>query len=178
MHPDHIGGLLGGDGAAFPNAEVSVHAAELAFWTDAAIRAQVPPEVAPFFTLAEAVAGAYAGRVRTFETGGAVMPGIATLHLPGHTPGHSGFRISGGDQSLLVWGDAVLAPELQLARPDVASGFDLDRPASVATRGRILDVAARERLRVAGMHLAFPGIGHVAAEGGGYRFVAEPREAF
>ena len=43
-----------------------------------------------------------------------------------------------------------------------------------ASRRRIFDLAATERLLVTGMHLHYPGFGHVAKDGGAYRFVPEP----
>lgn len=78
-----------------------------------------------------------------------MLPGIVSRHLSGHTPGHSGFRVKAAEQSLLVWGEAVLAAPF---------GFDVD--AAAATREALLDEVARERSRVAGMHLDFPGVGH------------------
>jgi hypothetical protein len=51
---------------------------------------------------------------------------------------------------------------------------DVDPPAAEASRRRIFDRAAADRLLVTGMHLHFPGFGHVAKDGGSYRFVPEP----
>ena len=45
---------------------------------------------------------------------------------------------------------------------------------AVATRRRMLDMAATERLLVTGMHLHFPGFGHVGREGATYRYYPEP----
>ncbi len=40
LHPDHVGGLVDGEGrAVFPNAELVVHEAEPRFWGDAAVLA-------------------------------------------------------------------------------------------------------------------------------------------
>jgi hypothetical protein len=40
-----------------------------------------------------------------------------------------------------------------------------------ATRAKIFDQVSADRLRVAGMHLLFPGVGHVVKEANAYEFV-------
>jgi glyoxylase-like metal-dependent hydrolase (beta-lactamase superfamily II) len=46
-----------------------------------------------------------------------IIPGVTTLALPGHTPGHSGFLFQFGDESFIAAGDFAHDPLLQLARP-------------------------------------------------------------
>ena len=53
----------------------------------------------------------------------------------------------------------------------MAIEYDNDPKAAVATRKAIFAKAAREKLLVAGMHLPFPGIGHVRKEASGYSWV-------
>jgi hypothetical protein len=53
----------------------------------------------------------------------------------------------------------------------VAIEFDVDSKAAVATRKKIFARAASEKLLVGGMHLPFPGIGHVRKEAKGYAWV-------
>jgi len=61
---------------------------------------------------------------------------------------------------------------VQFAKPEVAIEFDSDPKQAVVARKRIFAQAAREKLMVAGMHLPFPGIGHVRREAkGGYAWV-------
>jgi len=50
---------------------------------------------------------------------------------------------------------------------------DTDPSAAAVTRRRIFDRVASERLLVTGMHLHFPGFGHVARAGQTYAFVPE-----
>ncbi len=53
LHPDHIGGLTSADGKPlFTNATMLLHQAEVAFWTDDAIRGKAPDEVKAFFDVA------------------------------------------------------------------------------------------------------------------------------
>jgi len=167
-HPDHVGGLTDPDGkAAFPNAELVVAEKELAFWRDDAIMASVPEDSKGYFTGARAAFAAYAGRTRTV-TEGEAAPGIVAIAEYGHTPGHTGYLISSGGQSLLIWGDIVHIPGVQFARPEAGMVFDVDGGGAVSTRARIFDMAASEKLLVAGMHLDFPCFGHVERRGTGY----------
>jgi glyoxylase-like metal-dependent hydrolase (beta-lactamase superfamily II) len=172
MHPDHANGLLtAGGAAAFPNAEVVVAEPEIAFWSDDAMLARAPADAKPFFEGARAAVKPYAGRLRRFSRDGEVVPGIVAVAAPGHTPGHTIYRIVSGDAALLVWGDLVHAAALQLPRPEIAPSFDVDAARGIESRRRVLDEVSNNRIMVAGMHLGFPGIGHIMRESQGYRLV-------
>jgi glyoxylase-like metal-dependent hydrolase (beta-lactamase superfamily II) len=171
LHPDHVNGLLTPDGtAAFPNARVMVHAADAGLFLDAAIAENVPDAAKPVFAMARAAIAPYADRFTTFE-GGEPAPGITVVPLPGHSPGHSGFRIADGGQSLLIWGDVAHVPDLQSRRPDIGMVFDADPQQATRTRLAAFAEAAASRELVAGMHLLFPGFAHVAKDGDAYRLV-------
>jgi glyoxylase-like metal-dependent hydrolase (beta-lactamase superfamily II) len=174
LHPDHVGGLVDGAGAAvFPNAELVVHQADHRFWGDDATLAQATTDQdRGFVQLARATIAAYSDRTRLL-TSGEALPGISILPEPGHTPGHSGWLISSGDETLLIWGDIVHMPGIQFARPDAGMGFDVDGAAAIASRKRVFDMTAVDRLMVAGMHLDFPSFGHVVRAGGGYDFIPD-----
>jgi len=172
MHIDHISGLVDGAGKpVFPAAEVVAHEDEAKFWLGE------PPPGAPeglveAFAIAKRGVGPYRERLRTVK-GGEVAPGITLHPAPGHTPGHSGYRVDSGRESLLIWGDIVHMPGVQFANPTAGMAFDADAAQAEATRRRIFAMAASERLRIAGMHLDFPACGHVARSGSGYAFIPE-----
>lgn len=169
LHPDHIGGLIRDGAATFPNAALHVGVADITFWTSAEMKAAAPADFAPFFDLAAAVLAAYGERVQPITGEGEVIAGIEGMALPGHTLGHTGYLIHGAEP-LLVWGDVVHVGAFQFAKPAVTIGFDTDPALAATTRAVVFDMAATDRLRVAGMHLAFPGIGHLERAGEGYRF--------
>lgn len=173
MHPDHANGLIDPAGAAvFGKAELAVAEAEYGFWTDDGILSRAPAEVHPFFAMARAAVKPYAGdRLTRFGKEAEIAPGIRVLAAPGHTPGHSMIEVTSGDDRLLIWGDIVHAAALQFAKPDWAINFDVDQQAAIASRKRVLDRVAVDRVLIAGAHLAFPGIGHVGRVGDGYEFV-------
>jgi glyoxylase-like metal-dependent hydrolase (beta-lactamase superfamily II) len=166
LHGDHAGGLLGAEGqAAFPNAEIVLHAAEAAFWLQDATAADQQS-----VDFARAAVAPYRDRMRRVEEG-KVMDGIAAVFLPGHTPGHSGYRIGEGEDAVLIWGDLVNQPAIQPAYPEAGFFSDADAALAVRTRRDTLAKAAEENLLVAGMHIEFPGFARVVREGAGFRLV-------
>ncbi len=176
MHPDHSAGLtdMVTGQANYPNAELVVHENEPRFWfDDAAMSKATEREKTLMFQQAREQCAPYRDRMRTF-TSGVVLPSITAVPCHGHTPGHCGFLIESDGQSLLIWGDTVHMPEVQVPRPEVTMVVDVDPEMAQASRRRIFDMAAQERLLVTGMHLHFPGFGHVARSGGNYQFVSEP----
>ncbi|TGD92394.1 MBL fold metallo-hydrolase [Methylobacterium nonmethylotrophicum] len=163
LHSDHIGGLTGSDGGAlFPNAEVVIPEAEAAYWL--ADGAEI--------CRGHALVAAYGDRVRRAGEG-EVLPGIEAILAPGHTPGHTAYRVQSGDKSLLIWGDLMHLPAIQFARPEAYLSFDVDGAMAAATRKRILDQVASDRSLVAGMHLEFPALGSVRRDGAGFAWVPE-----
>ncbi|MGU3539068.1 MBL fold metallo-hydrolase [Methylobacterium sp. A54F] len=173
LHPDHVGGLIDAAGTArYPNAEIVLHADEAAHWLGADALSRAPEEARSYFENAQKAVGPYADRTRIHD-GGEVLPGIEAVHLPGHTPGHTGFRITSGDKSLFSWTDVVHLPAIQFKQPEAGMAFDVDVEQARSTRKRVLDMAAGERTFIAGNHLEFPALGYVVRDGAGYSFVPE-----
>jgi glyoxylase-like metal-dependent hydrolase (beta-lactamase superfamily II) len=174
MHPDHAGGLLTPDKKVlFPNATVHVDAAEYAFWTSAEMAARAPDDFKPLFEIARIAIKPYAdaGKVTMYRDGAELIPGIATMAAVGHTVGHTMIRVSSAGKELLLWGDIVHNAALQFAEPDRAFAGDTDQATAIASRKRVLDMVAKDRLMIAGAHLPFPGLGHVAKASTGYAYV-------
>jgi len=100
-----------------------------------------------------------------------VVAGVTAMAAPGHTPGHTMYRINSDNQSLLIWGDIVHCASLQFPHPDWAIAFDTDQDLAIATRAKVFDMTSTDKLTVAGAHLPFPGIGHVVKSSTGYGYV-------
>jgi len=173
LHLDHSAGLINRDGTArFPNAQVVVHAAEIEYWLGGDITA--PDAADPPWSAAVTRQGAsaalapYRDRLLTFDSEQTVGPGIVAVPLTGHTPGHSGYRVGSGDDSILVVGDIVHVPAVQGPRPDACVVFDVDVHAAAAARQRLFIEAARVGFRIAGAHTEFPGVSLVHRVGDGY----------
>ena len=123
-HPDHIGGLLDANGAPrYRHARLYLHPLEAEYWQDDAMLNRANARGQRNFTLARRALDAYSRSLGFLDEREAVA-GIRPLWLPGHTPGHSGFRIDAAAQSLLIWGDIVHFPHIQTARPAAAVAFD------------------------------------------------------
>ena len=162
LHSDHSLGLVDEQGrAVFPKAELFIHEVEAAFWLDRALQPTIPSASSRNSNRQRAVTAPYRDRIRRIKDG-EVLPGITAMLRPGHTPGHTNWLIQSGGERLLIWGDIVHLAAVQLARPEARLIFDVDSDLAAATRARVLDWAAKERLTVAGAHLAFPGFGRVA----------------
>lgn len=163
-HPDHIGGLIDAAGtAAFPHAELVVHQEELAFWQDDGNYSRATPRAQANFIFARQVFAQYREKIRTFRQH-EVIPGITAMPLFGHTPGHTGYRIESHDQSLLIWGDIVHFPHIQIALPDVCIAFDQDPNLATKTRSKLLDLVSSEHMLIAGMHLGELGFAQIKRE--------------
>ncbi len=60
---------------------------------------------------------------------------------------------------------------VQFADPSVTIQFDINAKAAALQRRKAYADAAKQGYWVAAAHLAFPGIGHLRAEGKGYNWV-------
>ena len=170
-HPDHIGGLLDAEGQpVFKEAELHLHPLEAQYWQDDEVFKVVNERGQRNFNLARRTLDAYARQVRLFDEG-EISEGILPVWLPGHTPGHTGFRITSGGECLVIWGDIVHFPHIQSARPEASIAFDWDPRQAEETRKKILAQVAKEKLLIAGMHLDRSGFAHVLNAGQGYCIV-------
>ncbi len=172
FHGDHVNGLLNGAGAAaFPNAEIVVPAAEWAWWSDPGNETRSPEGQRANFANSARRFAPYQGKIRQVAAGAEVIPGIQAVAAHGHTPGHTCYLIADGTAQAMFVADTSNRPELLARRPDFHAIFDFDAPMAEASRRRIYDQVATDRIRVTGYHFPFPANGYLAKDGSGYRFV-------
>ncbi len=173
MHLDHIGGLLTKDGkAVFANAHIYVAEADYKFWTSQELMAKATnPIIKSSFAASQTIAKVYGDRLTKISGDTEIVSGISSIAIPGHTPGHTAYMISQGKDQLLMWGDIVHGSVFQFAHPDWAIAFDVDQQQAIATRKKIFDMVATDRLLVAGSHLPFPGFGYLATAGKAYDYI-------
>ncbi|OHV75811.1 MBL fold metallo-hydrolase [Rhizobium sp. LCM 4573] len=168
MHGDHIGGLMEEGKPAFPNARYVTGQAEYDFWTDTA-RAGTPAEGGHNGVLANVKP--LAEKMTFIGEGGEVVSGITGMMAAGHTPGHMVFNIESQGRRLLLTADTANHFVLSLQRPDWEVRFDMDKAAAAATRKKIFDMVATDRIAFLGYHMPFPAVGFVERLDQGYRFV-------
>lgn len=154
-HGDHVFGMAKEDKSlTFPNATVHMSAKEWAWM-------KTLPQNAD-------LVAALGSKVKTFEPGAEVAPGIAAVALDGHTPGHSGYEVRSGAARLLDVGDLVHSSVVSLAKPEWVMGFDSDKSVGKATRRAELAKLAKSGELVFAPHFPFPGVGHVVVAGEGF----------
>lgn len=173
VHPDHSNALTSPEGTRnFGNAELVVSEADVKHWHDDAAMARAnESQKVRYFQWGRFQLKPYLDRRKHAE--GEVFPSVTAMPVPGHTPGHTAYMIASGDQSMLIWGDVCHVPEIQLRRPSATMIFDSDPETAAASRRRVLDMVATDRLLVGGMHLHFPGFAHVVRDGAGYAAIPE-----
>jgi glyoxylase-like metal-dependent hydrolase (beta-lactamase superfamily II) len=171
-HPDHVWGIRDDfDEAILPDAQFFIGGTERDFWLQDGLVNNVPTEMQQFVV----------GAVNSLNVDGAewtvvgdeaeIAPGIRVIDTPGHTIGHMSVVVESGGKQLIALGDSMNHAWMSTVRPEWVSNFDMDGEQTVATRKRLLDMAATDRMAVLGYHFPFPGVGHIAAEGDAYRFV-------
>lgn len=175
LHVDHIGGISHDGKALFENAELWVPQVELDYWLSDEQQAKVPEAQRDAFERARKAIAPYqqAKRLRAFQWGDEVAPGVRAVDLSGHTPGHTGFDVQRNGERLLIWGDLVHVQDVQFDHPEITIAFDVDQAAAKARRLAAFKDAADGGYRVAGMHMAFPGLGHVRAKDQAYEWLPE-----
>ena len=167
-HPDHIGGLTKGGAPVFPKARYVFGAADFDFWK----KGENVREARKFNReLYVKICLPLADRSTFIKPGDEVVPGITAVDAYGHSPGLLAFHIESEGKRLLNWADTCGHYVVSLQRPDLHLDVDDDKEKAVATRKRILDMVATDKLFVAGFHMPFPGLGWVEKAGGAYRWV-------
>lgn len=169
-HPDHLWGLTGEDGGEhFPDAQVHLHEADHKFFTDPTNDAH--PLLGAFMPACRKELETAAKRLNVIRDGQEILPGITAVPAPGHTPGHTAYRIDSGSKSLLVAGDLAHHHAVFTRYPDIRFGFDTDPAQMVETRRSLFAMIAAERMTILAYHFPFPGLGNLVKEGDAYRWV-------
>lgn len=169
-HSDHIGGLTEGGKPLFPNARYVIGAVEHDFWAPEGKHSGDLENLAAVY---RANTAPIADRFTFVKPGDEVVSGIHAVEAYGHTPGHLNFMIESEGQQLYIWADCAHHQVASLARPDWHCVFDIDKEQAAATRKRVFDMLATERIPVVGYHMPFPSVGYVERlNTSGYRWLA------
>ncbi len=171
IHGDHVGGLLNAAGAsAFPNATIHISAPEWAF-----LKGLTPDAAKPFgIPQHAALVAAMTPKVAEFAPDAEIIPGVVkAVAIKGHTPGHSGYRITSGKRSLLYIGDAMHHFVISVRRSDWTIAFDSDPATAQASRKALLAGSAGNKQLIYAVHFPFPGLGRFERRGDGFVWVAQ-----
>lgn len=168
LHGDHIGGMFRDGEKAFPNALIHIAEQELAYWsqegkegsTVAKVLREYGDSILSFTPLVLSELSTRENRLYT--------PIIA----PGHTPGHTMFLLEDKGEALLIWADLTHAMAIQMPYPEVAVRYDVDPEQAKQSRLEVLRYISERNIPIAGMHIAYPGMGKVEPVGiDSYRFI-------
>ncbi len=152
-HGDHIGGLVGDDGAlAFPNATIHLSNNEWKSLQGTKEQAALVKVITP--------------KVKAFKPGSELVKGAVTaVDIKGHTPGHSGYLIGSGADTLLYVGDSVHHSIISVQEPDWTIAFDGDAPTAQKSRKELLEKNAAAGQRIYAVHFPYPGLGKFEKKG-------------
>lgn len=172
MHGDHIGGLLHHDGKiAFPNAQLYIAQPEHDYWMNIDSRGGEQ---------ARNVIKAYKDKLQLFvpadlqNSTTELLSGISAIAAYGHTPGHTAYLLKSENSQFLIWGDLTHAMAIQMPHPEIAVTYDVNPGDAVMARKKILEYVAKNRIPVAGMHIAFPAMGNITESADeGYEFIVK-----
>ena len=153
LHGDHTGGLLLDGKAAFPKAKLLMSKLEAQSANESTRKTMEQYELVTFDPGEDAP-------ITVFDD-------IKAMANYGHTPGHTIYLID----NIAICGDITHAMAFQMPYPQVAVTYDADSNTAVASRIKVLEYLAANNYVVAGMHIAYPGIGTLKSNGkGGYVF--------
>jgi glyoxylase-like metal-dependent hydrolase (beta-lactamase superfamily II) len=171
FHPDHIFGLYGKDDQPLYGAtEIVVPEAEYKYWTDPAVMETLPEARRGIARRVQASLPQWK-IIRQVADGAEALPGIRAIATPGHTIGHTSYRVTSGSGSLLVLGDLTSIPPVNLKNPGWHVAFDQDANLAEATRRKVFDEVVATKSICTGYHWGMPGAGTIAKDGNGYVLV-------
>jgi glyoxylase-like metal-dependent hydrolase (beta-lactamase superfamily II) len=101
-----------------------------------------------------------------------VASGITAVDAAGHSPGLMAFNIESEGKRVMITADTCTQFVMAVQRPEWFFDMDDDKDKAVATRKRMLDMLATDRVFVASFHMPFPALGWIERHAGSYRWVA------
>ncbi|SMY08028.1 MBL fold metallo-hydrolase [Flavimaricola marinus] len=168
VHPDHILGVMEGDGLAYPNARHVIGQVEFDAWKSGET---IPESRSGNRDMFMKLIAPLEDQLTFVEGGDSIGTGIVAEEAFGHSAGHMMYRVSSGGKEALIWGDVTNHYTFSLQHPDSPVGFDDDKPAAKATRNRVLGMVADAHTLVVAHHMPFPGVGYVERRGDSYGWV-------
>jgi glyoxylase-like metal-dependent hydrolase (beta-lactamase superfamily II) len=174
FHADHVNGLLmANHSRAFPNAEILVPENEWNFWMDDGEMSRASKgRMTELFVNNRRVFDTLRREVTPYAWDQEIVPGVTSVGTPGHSIGHTSFIVGSGGKVVFVQSDVCNNTAVFAPHPNWHGFFDQDAPKAAATRRKIYDMLAAEKLPVQGYHFPFPALARVEKQGDGYRVVA------
>jgi len=171
VHGDHVGGLVDANGALnYPNAKIHIAKAEWKFLEG--LGADKAKDIA--VSNYDALVAGMKPKVDAFAPGAELVKGtVKAVDIKGHTPGHSGYLITQGPDSLLYVGDSMHHYVVSVQKADWPMNFDSDQALGAKSRAALIADSAAKGQRIYAVHFPFPGVGRFEKRGDQFAWVAE-----
>lgn len=171
-HPDHIWGLMAKETNAqlYPNAEIIVPEAEHKHWTAPELIEKLPEAARGNVRRIQATLPTWKN-IKQAAAGTEVTAGVRSIATHGHTPGHTSYVVSSGNDSLIVTGDVTNIPSLFVTNPGWHVAFDANPTMAEEGRRKLFDQAVTDKSILTGYHWGMPGAGTLQKDGSGYALV-------
>ncbi len=173
VHTDHSGGLVVVARSSIPTPPFTwASPMSITSWIKPTQRR--PATTCDIFDEALATVKPYvdAGKVRTFDTRSEILPGIVAEPRRGIRRARRFLHPL--QRRARAWSSSAMsihAAAVQFPVPTVTITFDQDQARARETRLQAFSQFASNGTLIAAPHLSFPGVGHIRAEGSGYRWV-------
>ncbi|NDV83137.1 MBL fold metallo-hydrolase [Bacteroides sp. 51] len=177
MHSDHIGGLLQDNETVFPNAALYIPQPEYDYWMNDEAMSLLPEDYQGNFIQAREIIKVYKNKLYLFTPdklegkASDLISGFKSYATCGHTHGHAAYLLESNQSSLLIWGDAIPAIDIQVPYPDVTLAFDSDPEQVIQTRTEIFEYVSKNNILIGGMHLGYPHMGKIEKNQNNYVFI-------
>jgi glyoxylase-like metal-dependent hydrolase (beta-lactamase superfamily II) len=165
LHVDHVGWNTRLDNGrwvpTFPKARYVFAKTEFDYWTETHAKTPVPAIGDSVMPIVEAK------RHEVVGNEAAIGDHVRILPTPGHTPGHSAFRLGRGKDDAVFSGDLVHSP-LQALYPEMSMKFDVDQAAAAKTRRSFFERYCDTDTLCCTAHFPSPSVGRIKRRGNGF----------
>ena len=165
LHVDHVGWntrLENGRWVpTFPKAKYVFGRTEFDFWIETHAKTPVPAIGDSVMPIVEAK------RHEVVGDDHAIGDHLRILPTPGHTPGHSAFRLGKGKDEAVFSGDLIHSP-LQALYPELSMKFDVDQAVAGTTRRGFLERYCDTDTLCCTAHFPSPSVGRIKRKGNGF----------
>ena len=165
LHVDHVGWntrLESGRWVpTFPKAKYVFGKTEFDYWMETHAKTPVPPIADSVLPVVEARLHEVVGDEHTIGDHVRILP------TPGHTPGHSAFRLGKGRDEAVFSGDLMHSP-IQTRYPEMSVKFDVDQLQAGKTRRSFLERYCDTDTLCCTAHFPSPSAGKIRRKGNGF----------
>jgi glyoxylase-like metal-dependent hydrolase (beta-lactamase superfamily II) len=165
LHVDHVGWntrLENGRWVpTFPKARYVFAKTEFDYWAETHAKTPVPAIGDSVMPIVEAKRHEVVGDEH------AIGDHVRILPTPGHTPGHSAFRLGRGKDDAVFSGDLMHSP-IQTRYPEMSVKFDVDAAEAGKTRRSFLERYCETDTLCCTAHFPSPSIGRIKRKGNGF----------